>query len=167
MKLQFLEAGQIVTTHGVRGEMKVLPWADGPDFLLDFNRVRIDGKEYKVESCRIQKTCNLLKLQGIDTMEAAQAMHGKTLEIYREDADPDIIFAAELIGMDVFQDDVQIGKLVDVLDYPGNKVYVVKGDKEYMIPAVKEFIKDIDLSAGIITVKLIPGMETGGAVNAD
>ena len=61
MKLQFLEAGQIVTTHGVRGEMKVLPWADGPDFLLDFNRVRIEGKEYKVESCRIQKSCNLLK----------------------------------------------------------------------------------------------------------
>ena len=99
MKLQFLEAGQIVTTHGVRGEMKVLPWADGPDFLLDFDRVRIDGKDYKVESCRVQKSCNLLKLQGIDTMEAAQAMHGKTLEIYREDADPDIIFAAELICM--------------------------------------------------------------------
>ena len=71
MKLQFLEAGQIVTTHGVRGEMKVLPWADSPDFLLDFDRVRIEGNDYKVESCRIQKSCNLLKLEGIDTMEAA------------------------------------------------------------------------------------------------
>ena len=81
MKLQFLEAGQIVTTHGVRGEMKVLPWADGPDFLLDFDRVRIDGADYKVESCRIQKTCNLLKVQGVDTMEAAQAMRGKVIEI--------------------------------------------------------------------------------------
>ena len=158
MKLQFLEAGQIVTTHGVRGEMKVLPWADGPDFLLEFDRVRIDGKDYKVESCRVQKSCNLLKLQGIDTMEAAQAMHGKTLLIYREDADPDIIFAAELIGMDVFHNDDQIGKIVDVLDYPGNKVYVVKGENEYMIPAVKAFILSTDMDANRMQVRLIEGM---------
>ena len=160
MKLQYLEAGQIVTTHGVRGEMKVLPWADGPDFLLDFDRVRIDGKEYKVESCRIQKSCNLLKLAGIDTMEAAQAMHGKTLEIYREDTDPDLIFFFVLIDMDVFQDDIQIGKLVDVLDYPGNKVYVVKGDKEYMIPAVKAFVLSTDMENNKMHVRLIEGMAT-------
>ena len=160
MKLQFLEAGQIVTTHGVRGEMKVLPWADSPDFLLDFDRVRIEGREYQVESCRVQKSCNLLKLQGIDTMEAAQAMHGKTLEIYREDADPDIIFTAELIGMDVYQDDDQIGKLVDVLDYPGNKVYVVKGEKEYMIPAVKTFVLSTDMENNRMQVHLIEGMAT-------
>ena len=160
MKLQYLEAGQIVTTHGVRGEMKVLPWADGPDFLMEFDRVRIDGKEYNVESCRIQKSCNLLKLEGIDTMEAAQTMHGKTLEIYREDADPDIIFAAELIGIEVYQDDLLIGKLVDVLDYPGNKVYVVKGEKEYMIPAVKAFVLSTDMDCNRMQVKLIEGMAT-------
>ena len=158
MKLQFLEAGQIVTTHGVRGEMKVLPWADGPDFLLEFDRVRIEGKEYKVESCRVQKSCNLLKLEGIDTMESAQAMHGKTLEIYREDADPDIIFAAELIGIEVYAEDAMIGKVVDVLDYPGNKVYVVKGEKEYMIPAVKAFILSTDVDSNRMQVRLIEGM---------
>lgn len=158
MKLQFLEAGEIVTTHGVHGEMKVLPWADGPDFLLEFDRVRIEGKDYKVESCRIQKSCNLLKLGGIDTMEAAQAMHGKTLQIYREDTDPDIIFAAELIGMEVFQEDVLIGKITEVLDYPGNKVYVVKGEKAYMIPAVKAFVLSTDMDANRMEVKLIEGM---------
>ena len=160
MKLQFLEAGQIVTTHGVRGEMKALPWADSPDFLLNFNRVLIDGKEYAVESCRIQKSCNLLKLEGIDTMEAAQAMHGKTLEIYREDADPDIIFAAELIGMDVYHNDDMIGKVIDVLDYPGNKVYVVKGEQEYMIPAVKAFVLSTDMDQNRMQVRLIEGMAT-------
>ena len=158
MKLQYLQAGQIVTTHGVRGEMKILPWADSPDFLLDFERVRIDGKEYKVESCRIQKSCNLLKLAGIDTMEAAQAMHGKTLEIYREDADPELIFAAELIGMEVYQEETMIGNVVDVLDYPGNKVYVVKGEKEYMIPAVKAFVLSTDMESNRMQVKLIEGM---------
>jgi 16S rRNA processing protein RimM len=49
MKLQFLEAGEIVTTHGIRGDVKVLPWGDSPEFLMDFNRVRIDGTDYIVE----------------------------------------------------------------------------------------------------------------------
>ena len=160
MKLQFLEAGEIVTTHGVRGEMKVLPWADGPDFLMDFDRVRIDGTEYKVESCRIQKTCNLLKLKGIDTMEAAQAMHGKTVQIYRCDAPEDMIFVAELIGMKVLCDSIEIGKIADVLDYPGNKVYVVKGEHEYMIPAVKAFVLSTDMENEVMQVKLIEGMRT-------
>ena len=160
MKLQFLEAGEIVTTHGVRGEMKVLPWADGPDFLLDFTRVRIGGMDYKVESCRMQKTCNLLKLRGVDTMEAAQAMRGKTVEVYRADAPKDMIFVAELIGMPVYADGVQIGTIADVLDYPGNKVYVVKGEYEYMIPAVKQFVLSTDMENEIMQVRLIEGMRT-------
>ena len=158
MKLQFIEAGEIVTTHGVRGEVKVLPWGDSPEFLMEFDRVRIDGVDYKMESCRIQKTCNLVKLKGVDTMEAAQAMHGKTVEVYRDDAPEGLIFAAELIDMDVYADGKLIGKIADVLDYPGNKVYVVKGQYEYMIPAVKEFVLSTDLDANIMQVKLIEGM---------
>ena len=160
MKLEFLEAGEIVSTHGVRGEMKVLPWADGPDFLCEFDRVRIGGKDYNVENCRVQKTCNLLKIEGVDTMEAAQAMRGKTVEIYRCDAPEGLIFAVELMGMTVLCDGKEIGKITDVLDYPGNKVYVVKGEKEYMIPAVKAFILDTDMENEIMQVRLIEGMET-------
>ncbi len=160
MKLQFLEAGEIVTTHGVHGEMKILPWADGPDFLVDFKRVRIGGTEYKVESCRIQKNCNLLKVQGVDTMEEAQALRGKTVEVYREDAPTDLIFVAELIGMNVLADWQEIGKITDVLDYPGNKVYVVKGEHEYMIPAVKQFVLSTDMENEVMQVQLIEGMRT-------
>ena len=160
MKLQYLQAGEIVTCHGVCGEVKVLPWADGPDFLLDFKRIRMDGKDYKVESCRIQKTCNLMKLQGIDTMEDAQALRGKVIEIYRSDAPKDLIFAAELLDMDVFCNGENIGKITDVLDYPGNKVYVVKGVHSYMIPAVKAFILSTDLEQNKMEVTLIEGMQT-------
>lgn len=160
MKLQFLEAGEVVTTHGVRGEMKVLPWADGPEFLCEFNRVRIGGADYKVENCRIQKTCNLLKVQGVDTMEAAQALHGKIVEIYREDCPEDMIFVAELIGVRVFSDGKEIGKIADVLDYPGNKVYVVRGEHSYMIPAVKAFILSTDMEKEEMHVHLIEGMRT-------
>ncbi len=160
MKLQFLEAGEIVTTHGVRGEMKVLPWADGPDFLTEFDRVRIGGMDYKVESCRIQKSCNLLKLQGIDSMEAAQAMRGKTVEVYRDEAPEGLIFAAELMGMEVTAEGETIGKITDVLDYPGNKVYVVKGQHTYMIPAVKAFVLSTDIENNEMQVRLIEGMRT-------
>ena len=160
MKLEFIEAGEIVSTHGVKGEMKVLPWSDGPDFLVDFSRVRIDGIDYQVEICRIQKTCNLLKLKGIDSIESAQKLRGKTVEIYRSDVSDELIFAAELFGMQVVSDGSIIGSITDVLVYPGNKVYVVEGDYKYMIPAVKEFVLSTDLDANIMQVRINEGMRT-------
>ena len=158
MKLQFIEAGEIVTTHGVRGEIKVLPWLDSPEDLLDFERVRIDSKDYEVQHCRVQKTCNLLKLAGVDTVEQAQALRGKTVYLYRSDIDDEVIFAAELLDMDVYANGELIGKITDVLDYPGNKVYVVRGDHEYMIPAVNQFIISTDMGANAMHVQLIEGM---------
>ena len=160
MKLQFIEAGEIVTTHGVRGEMKILPWLDSPEDLLDFERVLIDGKEYTVQNCRIQKTCNLIKLAEVDTVEHAQTLRGKVVYIYRDDVDDNIIFAAELIDMNVYAGGELIGSVTDVLDYPGNKVYVVSGEHDYMIPAVKQFILSIDMDANSMHVQLIEGMRT-------
>ena len=159
MRKSFIDAGQIVTTHGVRGEAKVLTWLDCPEMLCEFERCRIDGKEYKIENCRVQKTCNLLKLQGIDTMEAAQAMRGKTVQLYREDISADVIFGDELLDVEVFCEDKKIGKITEVLDYPGNAVYVInKG--EYMIPAVKEFVLSTDIDKNQMHVKLIEGMRS-------
>ncbi len=160
MKLQFIEAGEIVTTHGVRGEVKVLCWLDDPEMLCEFDRCRIDGKDYTMDQVRVQKTCNLVKLSGIDTMEAAQAMRGKTIQLYREDIDDEVIFAAELIGVEVFAGGQSIGKIKEVLDYPGNSVYVVRGEFEYMIPAVKQFILSTDMEANRMEVRLIEGMRS-------
>ena len=160
MKLEFIEAGQIVTTHGLKGELKVLPWGDGPEFLLDFHRVSIDGRPYEVELCRVQKGCNLLKLKGVDSCDAAMALKDKTLSVFRMDADPDTIFASEMVGVEVFTEGTLLGTVTDVLDYPGNLVYVVTGEYEYMIPAVKEFVKDIDLEKNRMEVKVIEGMRS-------
>ena len=160
MRLEFIEAGEIVNVHGLRGEVKVLCWLDDPEMLCEFDRCRINGKEFEMEQVRVQKTCNLVKLSGIDTMEDAQAMRGKTIELYREDIDDEVIFAAELIGMDVFAEGEKIGQIKEVLDYPGNSVYVVKGKHEYMIPAVKAFILNTDVEANRMDVKLIEGMRS-------
>ena len=161
MKQTYIDAGEIVTTHGIRGEVKVLTWLDAPEMLCEFERCRIDGKEYKIENCRVQKTCNLLKLQGIDTMEAAQSMRGKKVQLYREDICDDVIFGVELLGVEVFCDGAKIGEITDVLDYPGNSVYVIGDGKvkdRYMIPAVKEFILSTDIEKNTMQVHLIEGM---------
>ena len=160
MKLEYIEAGEIVSTHGIRGEVKVLCWLDDPEMLCEFDRVRISGKEYAIEQCRVQKTCNLVKLEGVDSMDDAQAMRGKILQLYREDIDDEVIFAAELIGMAVFAEGNEIGKIVEVLDYPGNSVYVVRGKHEYMIPAVNQFILSTDMEANRMEVRLIEGMRS-------
>ena len=160
MKLQFGNAGEIVTTHGIKGEVKVMCWLDDPEMLCEFARCRIGGKAFEMEQVRVQKTCNLVKLQGIDTVEEAQKLRGKTVELYREDIDEEVIFAAELVGMEVFAGEEKIGKIAEVLTYPGNSVYVVKGQYEYMIPAVSQFILDTDMEANTMQVKLIEGMRS-------
>ena len=158
MKLPYIEAGEIVTTHGVRGEVKVLSWLDSPEMLCEFDRCRIEGKEYVMDTVRVQKTCNLVKLRGVDTVEDAQKLRGKTMELYREDISDELIFAAELVDVEVYADGVRIGKIKEVLDYPGNSVYVVQGEREYLSPAVKEFILSTDLEKNQMQVKLLKGM---------
>ena len=160
MRLQFVEAGEIVNVHGLKGEVKVLTWLDSPEDLVDFDRCRIARKDYEIELCRVQKTCCLMKLVGIDTVEDAQTLRGKTVLLFRDDIDDEIIFAAELINMDVYCNNEKIGVITEVLDYPGNSVYVVKGAKNYMIPAVKEFILNTDMDSNRMDVKLLEGMET-------
>lgn len=158
MKLPYIEAGEIVTTHGVWGEVKVLSWLDSPEMLCEFDRCRISGREYVMDAVRVQKTCNLVKLRGVDTMEDAQKLRGKTMELYREDISDELIFAAELVDVEVFADGASIGRIKEVLDYPGNSVYVVQGEREYLIPAVKEFILSTDLEKNQMQVKLLKGM---------
>ena len=162
MKKEFLDAGKIVSTHGVRGEVKILPWADGPEFLLDFDVVYLGGNAYNVQSARVQKTCVLMKLEGIDDVEAAARLREQVVQIRRADAqlDEGAVFIADLIGLPVYADGEKIGEVADVLSYPGSDVYVVHGAHEYMIPSVSEFILEKNIDEGFVRVKLIEGMRT-------
>ena len=162
MKSNFLPTGQIVNTHGLKGYVKVMPWADDPSDLLDFDRFFIDGKEYEVEYSAQQKTMVLLKLAGIDDVDAAAKLRSKEISICRDDIELEegVVFIADLIGLPVLADGVEIGKITEVLTPPGNDVYVVKGEHEYMIPAVQEFIETLNPEDGCIRVKLIEGMRT-------
>ncbi len=160
MKEQFLEAGEVVGTHGVRGEVKILPWADGPEFLLDFDKLYLNGVPFTVESSRIHKSMALVKFQDVDGIEDAQKLRGRTVTVDREglELEEGTVFIADLIGLPVFCKGAQIGVLKEVLTLPGNDVYVVEGEKRYMIPAVSEFLDKVDVEGGEIHVRLIEGM---------
>lgn len=162
MKEQLLEAGEIVNTHGIRGEVKIMPWADDPEFLTEFDEFYLDGISYPVEFSRVHKTVVLAKLEGIDTVEEAQKLRGKIVKIDRSDLELEdgVVFIADLIGLPVFADGQEIGKVTDVLTLPGNDVYVVKGEHEYMIPAVSEFLEEVSVDEGFVRVRLIEGMRT-------
>ena len=162
MNKNLLPTGQIVNTHGLRGDMKIMPWADDPDDLLDFDRFFVDGKEYEVQHSSRQKNMILLKLKGVDSIDDANKLRNKELCICRDDVELDdgVVFIADLIGLPVVADGVEIGKITEVLTMPGNDVYVVKGKHEYMIPAVKEYVEPLDVAEGCVRVTLIEGMQT-------
>ena len=162
MKQQYLQTGKIVSTHGVHGEVKLLPWADSPEFLLQFHTLYLDGKPFRVEQSRVQKTCVLVKLAGVDTVEAGAALRDKVVSIDRADAKlpKGSVFIADLLGLPVYDGQTLLGKLTEVMSTPANDVYVVKGEdgQEHLIPAVPDFILERNLDEGYIRVRLIEGM---------
>ena len=163
MRSQFLEAGEIVNTHGVRGEVKIMPWADSPEFLCQFDTFYMDGKPVKVLSARPHKTMVLSQLEGVDTVEKAMRLKGKVLSIDRTGVElPDgRHFLADLMGLTVLDNATgeELGTIEDILTPPAHEVYVVRGRvKEYMIPAVDAFLAETNVEGGYIRVNLIEGM---------
>lgn len=161
MKQEFLQAGKIVSTHGVRGEVKILPWADNAEFLVGLSRIWIGDRQYAVQHSRVQKGCVLMKLSGIDDVDVAATLREKIICISRNDVTlPEgSYFIADLIGLRVLTEDgAQIGTVAEIMTLPGNDVYVVKGEREYLIPAVPEFILAREPDEGFVRVRLIEGM---------
>ena len=163
MGSNFLEAGQIVNTHGIRGEVKIVPWCDTPEFLCGFDTFYLDGAPVKVESARAHKGNVIAKLAGVDDVNGAMRLKNKVISIDRSGVilPPGRHFIADLIGLEVREAESGrvLGKVEDVLTLPANEVYVVKGEKEYLIPAVDEFLAETNLEGGYVRVRLIEGME--------
>ena len=160
-KKQYIEAGRIANTHGVAGEAKIEVWLDSPQFLKSFKRCFIDRREVKLLSARVHKGFLIVKLEGVEDVNAAMALKGRTVFIDRADArlPKGAFFLQDIIGASVVDESgIEIGKLVDVMETPASNVYVVKGEREHLIPAVPEFILSTDADNGIITVHLIEGM---------
>lgn len=164
MKEQYLEVGKVTNVHGLMGEVRVQPWADSPDFLCQFKTLYVDKAHWpiRVERARVHKNMVILKLEGVTDVNGALAMRNAVLYIDRKDANlPEgSFFLADLIDMEVRDTQGKVlGKIADVLTLPANNVYVVRGgEREIMIPAVDQFVKEVNVDEGYMTVALIEGM---------
>ena len=165
MRVEFIPVGQIVNAHGIRGEVKLNPLGFDPEFLAEFDVLYIGGKRTEVKHARVHKSVVLLTLPGVEDMDAALALKGKAVTIRRDDVEvPEgYYFDEEIEGLTVIDSatgDV-IGKVRRVLSYPAHKIYEVKGEREYLIPAVpKVFIESVDLEGETIRVHLMKGLAT-------
>ena len=160
-KRAFIEAGRIVNTHGVAGEVKIEVWLNSPAFLKACGRVFLGDRAMRILSAREHKGFLLARLEGGDDLNAAMALKGRELRIARADAPlpPGGYFLGDLIGASVVDEEGrEIGKLTEILERPASDIFVVQGGQEHLIPAVEEFIRSVDAENGVVTVRLIEGM---------
>ena len=162
MKQAYLEAGRIVNTFGVKGEVKIMPWCDSAEFLLPFRTLYIDGTARRVISSRVHKDMLIVLFEGTEDLNAAMALKNKVVKFARSDANlPEgRFFIADILGSEVLDESGRaVGRLTDVLELPAGQVYVVEGeDGEHTIPNRSEFILDVNADEGVIRVHLIEGM---------
>lgn len=165
MRKNYLEIGEIVGTHGVRGELRVNPWSDSPEFLKKFKKFYFDEAcIQKIEAVSVRPHGNvvLIKFQGIDDMDEALKLKGKILYIQRKDINlNDGYFIADLIDCTVYDadNDKIYGILTDVSRTGANDVWhITKDGKEYLIPAIKDVVSSVDVDTGVIKIRPLRGI---------
>ena len=165
---QFLELGRIVSTHGVRGEVRVQYWCDSADFACGFQTLYFDAKGEKpvrVRGARPHGNVVLMKLEGVETVEQANLLRGKVLYMARSDANvPDgVDFIADLLGcavLDADEPEKRYGTLTDITSNGANEVWEVTDDcgKKFLLPAVPLIVKRKDAANDRVYIRPIRGI---------
>jgi 16S rRNA processing protein RimM len=160
MRAEYLECGKIINTHGTDGTVKLESWCDTPDILAGLGKLYLKDSagfsQITVKKTSVFKSFVLAKLEGVADFDAAMKLKGSIVYALRDDLNKAIggggHFIADLIGLDVI-DAVSgkvYGKIKDVINSGASDIYVIDTpDGERMMPAVDEFVKKIDLDAGI------------------
>ena len=164
----YLEVGQIVSTHGIKGEVRVQPWCDSTEFLKQFKTLYFDKKgekSVKILACRPNGNIAIMKLEGVDTVEQAATYRNKVLYMNRKDAKiaPDTYFIQDLIDctvIDADNEEIKYGVLTDVSQTGANDVWHItaENEKEYLIPAIPPVVIDTDVIKGIIKIRPLKGI---------
>lgn len=166
---QFIVIGKITSAHGIRGEVKVYPLTDDPKRFLSMKDCHISGEDgvpvgdSSVENARIDKTMVIVKLEGVNDRNAAEALRDKYLSVDRADAvkDDDSFFIVDMLGMTVIDDERgELGTISDVFETGANFVISVrrKGKKDLLIPFLKAVCYDTDIESSVMKVKLPEGL---------
>lgn len=168
----YLEVGQIVNTHGLKGFLKVVPYTDEIERFSQLKKLFIvynkQDIEFEIEKVKYFKGMVIIKLKGIEHINEAEKYKNCYLKIKREDAkklDENTYFIADLIGAIVYDEqENKIGTLVEVFPTGSNDVYVVKDEngKQYLLPAISSVIKQISVKDQKIVVDVTGGVITNG-----
>lgn len=166
MKKQFLETGKIVGTHGIKGEVRIDPWCDSPEFLCCFKRLYLDesGATFIDVKSRPHKNITLTKIKGVDTIEDAERLRGKIVYINRNDIELEegVNFVQDLIGLEIKDADngTVYGKLTDVIYTGANDVYEITDDngKKYLAPVIDEVIVETNVDEGYVLIHAMKGL---------
>lgn len=155
--------GRVVAPWGLKGEVKVEVMTDFPDRFSPWEEVHIDGRLMTIESSRWHKGRAILKLVEVDSVEAAQRLRGRFLEIPSSKLRPlpeDQYYQFQLIGLEVWTTEGELlGKIAQILPTGSNDVYVVPSRHgELLIPAIEDVVKSVDLEKGRIVIELIEGL---------
>lgn len=163
-----VEVGQIVNTHGIKGEVKVKSHSDFTDVRFQKGEtltIEQPGKapiELVVASYRMHKGLHMLKFEGIDNINDIEHLKGQTLLQEREHED--IVLAeneyyySDIIGCTVFDDETPVGRVTEIFETGANDVWVVKGEKEYLIPYIEEVVRDVDVKGKRIQITPLEGL---------
>lgn len=155
----FFAVGQIINTHGLKGELKVYPLTDDIKRFRKLKEVYINGAVCNVTWCKFQSETLIMKIEGIDSIEEGLKYKNVYMEVKREDAvklPEGRYFIADLIGCTVYDDEnVLLGSVENVLQTGSNDVYIVKGKEELLIPALKDIVLSIDLLEQKIVIKAL------------
>ena len=161
----FLEAGQIVGTHGVRGEVRVQPWCDSPEVFASLKTLYWDAagtQPVRVKS-RVHKNLALAKIEGVDTVQDAALLRGRILYLDRRDLDlGDRYFIHDLVGLAVVdaESGTVYGELTDVSNTGANDIYHMRtpDGKEILIPVIPDIIRQVDIDGGRIAICPMKGL---------
>ena len=169
--MELYTIGKIVGAQGIKGELRIYPQTSFPERFLQMEKVIIGNdltkREYKILNVRDQRNILILKLDGIDDRNQAEALVGQELFITREELyelPEDCYYIFDLIGLKV--EDKKwglLGKIKDVIEGAQDLYLVTPDDKspakeEFFIPAVKAFILAINLETGVMQVDLPEGL---------
>ncbi len=163
---RYLAVGRVLRPHGIRGELRVEILTDYPEHLAEVPCLYVGESHtpYPLRGFRFHKGAMLVRLEGCDDRNAAEALRGDYLYVALEDAVPleeGEYYLFQLEGMEVFTEEGdRLGEIVEVIALPGaNEVYVVHGPRgERLIPATREVVQALDLDAGRMIIRPLPGL---------
>jgi len=172
---EWVAIGLITAMFGIRGEMKVQPLTDFPERFLQTATVYVGDElvEWRVLGARLHQRIVILRLEGVETANDAEALRNKKLYVPASELvtlPPDHYYLHDLVGLRVIHvDGTPLGVVRDVIQSAGNDLLVIQDartGKDVLLPTVKEFVKSVDVAGGTITIEPIPGFFDEGAVVA-